>query len=115
MLETLVTDWLPLSEAANRLGAPESRLRQWLRERRLLAARRGSPPTLCVPAAFLRDGELLPGLAGTLTLLADAGFTDDEALRWLFTADPSLPGRPVDALAEGRPREVHRRAQAAAF
>ena len=55
------------------------------------------------------------GLHGTLTLLFDCGFTEAEALRWLFTADDSLPGTPVQALAEHRRTEVNRRAQALAF
>ncbi len=58
---------------------------------------------------------MLKGLPGTLTLLADSGFDDDAALRWLFTADESLPGTPVQALAENRGTEVRRRAQALAF
>ena len=53
--------------------------------------------------------------AGTLTLLFDCGFSDTEALSWLFTADDTLPGTPVQALAEHRRTEVNRRAQALAF
>jgi hypothetical protein len=48
-------------------------------------------------------------------LLADNGFADDEALRWLFTEDTSLPGSPVIALREHRGTEVKRRAQALGF
>jgi Rv2175c C-terminal domain of unknown function len=47
--------------------------------------------------------------------LGDAGFSDEEAIIWLFTADDSLPGRPVDALREGRKTEIRRRAQALAW
>jgi hypothetical protein len=46
--------------------------------------------------------------------LGDDGFTDDEAYRWLTIDDPSLPGRPIDALRENRGTEVRRRAQALA-
>ncbi len=70
---------------------------------------------LYVPAAFVSGGQVLEGLPGLLTLLRDAGFEDAEAMRWLFTEDPSLPGTPVDALTGNRSREVHRRAQALAF
>jgi hypothetical protein len=70
---------------------------------------------LKVPAAFVQGDAVLKGLPGTLTLLADAGFSDDEALRWLFTPDDSLPGSPVQALVENRGTEVKRRAQALAF
>jgi hypothetical protein len=68
-----------------------------------------------VPAIFLTGHEVVKGLSGTLTLLADAGFGEDEALRWLFTADDTLPGTPAQALAENRGTEVRRRAQALAF
>jgi hypothetical protein len=50
-----------------------------------------------------------------LTVLHDGGYDDREALAWLFTADDSLPGRPIDALRENRGTEVKRRAQAMAF
>jgi len=36
-------------------------------------------------------------------------------LRWLFTADDSLPGTPIEAIAKRRSAEVNRRAQALAF
>jgi len=48
-------------------------------------------------------------------LLADADYGDDEALHWLFTADDSLPGSPIQALTENRGSEVKRRAQALGF
>jgi hypothetical protein len=84
-----------------------------VRENRLLASRRDG--VLMIPAAFIHEGAVLKGLPGLLTLLADAGYSDDEALGWLFRDDPSLPGTPVQALAENRGREVKRRAQALGF
>jgi hypothetical protein len=36
-------------------------------------------------------------------------------MRWLFTADESLPGTPIQAIAEHRAKEVNRRAQALAY
>jgi hypothetical protein len=106
-------DWLTLPDVADRLDIPVTRVRQLIRDHRLLAERRDG--VLCVPAAFITDGQVVKGLAGLLTLLLDAGYSDEEAMRWLFTDDNSLPGRPVDALVENRAREVHRRAQALAF
>jgi hypothetical protein len=49
------------------------------------------------------------------TLLADAGYDGEASVRWLFTADESLPGRPIDALRANRGTEVRRRAQALGF
>ncbi|MBO0775515.1 MAG: DNA-binding protein [Actinobacteria bacterium] len=112
--DSLVGDWLSLPEVAQRLGLPLSRVRQLLRDRKLLAVRRPDA-TVAVPAAFLDGNQVMKGLTGTLTLLFDCGFGEEEALRWLFTADDSLPGTPVQAMAEHRCREVNRRAQALAF
>ncbi|HMA46502.1 MAG TPA: Rv2175c family DNA-binding protein [Frankiaceae bacterium] len=58
---------------------------------------------------------MLKGLPGLLTLLADAGYSEEESLRWLFAEDPLLPGTPVQALADNRGTEVKRRAQALGF
>lgn len=114
-LDTLVPSWLTLPELAERLGVDVSRARQLVRERQVLAVRRGENNALMVPEQFVQEGRVLKGLPGTVTLLHDGGYQDDEALRWLFTADDSLPGRPVDALAENRGTEVKRRAQALGF
>jgi Rv2175c C-terminal domain of unknown function/DNA-binding protein Rv2175c, wHTH domain len=112
-IDDLITDWITVPDAADQLGIDVTKVRQLLRERKLLGVRRDA--VLRVPAAFVQDGAVLKGLPGTLTLLADCGFSDDEALRWLFTPDESLPGSPVQALVENRGTEVKRRAQALAF
>jgi len=112
--DSLVGDWLSLPEVADRLGLTLSRVRQLLRDRKLLAVRRPDGAT-AVPAAFLDGHQVGKGLPGTLTLLFDCGFGEQEALRWLFTADETLPGTPVQAMAEHRCREVNRRAQALAL
>jgi hypothetical protein len=114
-IERLVPAWLTLPDFAERLGTDVSKVRQLVRERQVLAMRRGENNVLMVPAIFAQDGRVLKGLPGTLTLLSDARYTDDEALRWLFTADDTLPGSPVDALAANRGTEVRRRAQALGF
>jgi hypothetical protein len=114
-VDTLVTTWLTLPEVGELLDIDVSRVRQLVRERQVLAVRRGDGNVLMVPAAFVQDGRVLKGLPGTLTLLADARYTEDEALRWLFTADDTLPGSPVEALAANRGTEVRRRAQALGF
>jgi hypothetical protein len=111
--DALAGEWLTLNETAARLGIKPNRIKQLISEHRLLAVRRGGEPM--VPAAFIKEGQVVKGLPGTLTLLSDAGFDDVETIRWLFTADDTLPGTPVDALAENRGTEVRRRAQALAF
>ena len=114
-LDELVPAWLTLPEVAERLDMPVTRARQLLKEHQLLAIRRGEPKVLSVPAAFLDGPQILKGLPGTLTLLADNRFTEEESVRWLFTPDESLPGTPVQALAENRGTEVRRRAHALGF
>ncbi len=113
--EDLVDEWLTLPDVAERTGLPVSKVRELVRQGRLVALRRGENHVLQVPAAFVAGNDLVKGLTGTLTLLSDAGYSPEESLRWLFTADDSLPGRPIDALSENRGGEVKRRAQAMAF
>jgi hypothetical protein len=112
--DALIGEWLSLAEVAGRLGIPSSRVKQLLRDRKLLAVTRPSGDR-GVPAAFLDGGQIVKGLCGTLTVLFDCGFDEEEALRWLFTADETLPGTPIEALYKHRGTEVNRRAQALAF
>jgi Rv2175c C-terminal domain of unknown function len=114
-LDALVGEWLTIPDVAERIGLDASKVRRLLQDRYLVALRRGERNVLSVPAALLAEGAPLPELRGTLTVLSDAGYDDDAAVRWLFTPDESLPGRPIDALREGRKTEVRRRAQALAF
>jgi hypothetical protein len=112
--ELLVPAWLTLPEAGELLGVGVNRVRQLVTDRQLLAVRRGENRALMIPADFVQDGRVLKGLPGVLTLLADAKYEADEALRWLYT-DDDLPGSPVDALVGNRGTEVKRRAQALGF
>ena len=118
VVEAAVSEWLTVPDVAERLGIDVVKVRALLKDRQLLARRRGERDVLSVPAEFLQDGPegpgVLKGLPGTLVLLADARYTDDEALRWLFT-DDDLPGSPIDALRANRGTEVRRRAQALCF
>ncbi|SFQ34863.1 DNA binding domain-containing protein, excisionase family [Amycolatopsis arida] len=105
---------LPLDEVARVLGISMNKVRQLLRDGHLIAVRRNGE--LMVPADFVSKDGLVKGLAGTLTVLADAGFGRTEMLRWLFAADDTLPGvTPINALRTSHGTEVKRRAQAMAF
>ena len=114
-VDQLVTGWLSLRDVADRLGVSPNKVRQMVRDHQLAALRHADAREPQVPAEMLDGGVVVKGLAGTLTLLADAGYDEEESVRWLFTADESLPGRPIDALRENRGTEVRRRAQALAF
>ncbi|GAA0407941.1 hypothetical protein GCM10010357_31100 [Streptomyces luteireticuli] len=113
-IEALVPAWLTLPDIAERFGVEVTRVRQLVKEGQLIAVRRGENRALHVPAEFIGEDRIVKGLAGTLTLLKDDGFSDEEMLEWLFTPDPTLPGTPVQALRENRGTEVKRRAQALA-
>lgn len=105
---------LPLPEVANALNISANKVRQMLRDGHLIAVRRKGE--LYVPGAFLVKDGVVKGLAGTITVLADSGFSRTEMLRWLFATDQSLPGStPVNALRTSHGTEVKRRAQAMAF
>ncbi|MEU0840488.1 Rv2175c family DNA-binding protein [Streptomyces sp. NPDC005962] len=113
-IDALVPAWLTVPDIADRLGVEVTRVRQLVKEGQLIAVRRGENRALHVPEEFIGEGKVVKGLAGTLTLLRDDGFSDEEMLEWLFTPDPSLPGTPAQALRENRGTEVKRRAQALA-
>ncbi|GAB3114035.1 Rv2175c family DNA-binding protein [Streptomyces calidiresistens] len=113
-IDALIPSWLTLPEIAERLDVEVTRVRQWVKEGQLIAVRRGENRALHVPADFIAADRIVKGLTGTLTLLRDDGFTDEEMLEWLFTPDDSLPGTPATALRENRGTEVKRRAQALA-
>jgi hypothetical protein len=106
-------DTLSHSEVAAQLGVSPNRVRQLLREGKLMAV--PGSGNAKIPADFLQDGAVLRHLPGLLTVLRDGGFSHEEAFEWLFRDDPSLPGTPVEALRGDRHTEVTRRAQALAF
>jgi hypothetical protein len=106
-------DWLTVPELVEILGIPQGRVRRLFEERVLVALRVDG--VLRVPAAFLLDGEPLGELRGTLILLADAGFSDEEAVHWLLEDTEALDVPPIEALRAGRKAEVRRVAQALGF
>ena len=113
-VESLVAEWSTVPDVAEALGVEVTKVRQFLREGKLLAVRDGDGP-LRIPALFIQNGQVVKGLPGVINLLRDARFGDDEAIRWLHTPDDSLPGTPIQALVENRGTEVKRRAQALGF
>lgn len=103
------TSWLTLPDAADLLGTTASRVRRLLEEHVLIATQVDGVRR--IPAVFVIDGEPMHELKGTLTVLADNGFHDDEALDWLLSDEESLETTPVAALLAGRKAEVRRVAQ----
>jgi hypothetical protein len=114
-VESLVGEWLPLPDVAQILDVSITRVHGLIDERALAALRVGERRIRSVPAAFILDGQVVDSLKGTIVVLADAGYSDEDLIVWLFTPDESLRGRPIDALREGRKTEIRRRAQTLAW
>jgi hypothetical protein len=113
--EQNVSGWLTLADLAEALGTDALRAKQVISDREVLAIRRegaSGDRVLSVPADFIADGKVVKHLPGTLNLLADARYTDEEALAWLFTPQADLDATPIALLRADRSREVKRRAQA---
>ena len=105
---------LSMQQVADKLGLPITRAYDLLQDRKFIVG--DSPEGKRVPLAFFNDkGSIAKHVTGVITVLSDGGYDDEEILRHLFTADDSLPGRPIDALHGHLAREVIRRAQASAF
>jgi hypothetical protein len=105
-------EWLTIPDLVDALGIGVSRVRRLIEDKHLAARRIDG--VLKVPADFIKDGEPLTELRGTLIVLGDNGFDDDEAIDWLIQQDEVLGAAPIDALRAGRKAEVRRVAQALA-
>ncbi|MFF2052168.1 Rv2175c family DNA-binding protein [Leifsonia sp. NPDC058194] len=106
------TEWLTIPDLVDQLGIGVSRVRRLIEDRHLAAKRIDG--VIKVPALFIRDGEPVAELRGTLVVLSDAGFGDEEALDWMIDEEESLGTSPIEALRSGRKAEVRRVAQALA-
>ena len=108
MNETI--EWLNIPDVAERLGETPGRVSRLLDERALIAVRRDG--IRVVPAVFLDGDRPLASLRGTVILLGDAGFDDEEIIEWLFTEEAELGNPPIESLLAGRKAEVRRVAAA---
>jgi hypothetical protein len=107
------TRWLTLPELVEILGIGVSKVRRLIEDHSLLASKVDG--VWKVPEVFIRDAEPLPELRGTILVLHDSGYSDEEAMHWLLTAEESIGIPPIDALRAGRKAEVRRVAQALGF
>ncbi|MEO8107068.1 MAG: Rv2175c family DNA-binding protein [Actinomycetes bacterium] len=114
-VDELVGEWLTVPDLAEALDLDVVKARQLLKDGTIVCVRRGERGVISVPAAFIEDGAVLTKIPGLLTLLRDAGYDENESLRWIFTPDDTLPGSPIQAIVENRHTEVRRRAQSLAF
>jgi hypothetical protein len=105
--------WLTIPDLADLLDLSPGKIRRMIEDRHLLAIRRDK--VLVVPEEFLAGDAPLGDLRGTLIVLADDGFSDDEAMAWMLSVNVMLGMSPVEALRVGRKAEVRRIAQSLAF
>ncbi|MCF4006270.1 DNA-binding protein [Corynebacterium uropygiale] len=109
---SLLPDGEPLLDfptIAERLDVPVTHVVNLVKSHQLLAVK--DEGVRKVPAVFFGEKGVNRFIPGLITVLSDGGYNDEEILRYLFTEDDSLPGRPVDALHGHLAREVMRRAQ----
>lgn len=112
-LDQLVPVWLTYPDAAERLGLDVAGVRRLIDDAELVSVKRGTPAIRSIPESLVSP-EVVQGLAGTVTLLRDSGFSDPELLGWLLTPQDDGPS-PLELLRSGTRKEVRRRAQLLAF
>ena len=104
------TEWLTIPDLVDILGLTQSQIRRSIEDNALVAMKVDS--VLKVPAEFIEGNHLIPELKGTVILLRDCGFQDEEIISWLLTEEDNLEATPINALKSGRKSEVRRVAQA---
>lgn len=100
------TDWLTMPDLVAVLDEPLGRVKRLIDEHHLIGSRRDG--VFKVPSVFIVDGHPLGSLRGTVIVLQDAGFTDDEAIDWLLEEEELIGVAPIEALLAGRKTEVRR-------
>lgn len=105
---------LAVPDIAAALDIPVTRVHQYLRHGQLVCLR-DDHGVRRIPAELVQDGAIVKHLPSVITQLRDAHYEDAEIIDWLFRADDSLPGAPIDALRANRGSEVKRRAQVAGY
>jgi excisionase family DNA binding protein len=108
-----ITEWYTIGEVAELFQVSVGKVRRLIEEHQLFAIRRDGEPK--IPKHIIVDGEPLPSVRGTILVLLDSGFSLEQSLEWLYTADDSLPGKPIDFLLKGHKSAVRRLAMSQAL
>jgi hypothetical protein len=90
-------EWLTTPDLVEVLGEPLGRVRRLIAEQHLVGSTRNG--AFAVPSVFIVDGRPLASLRGTIIVLADAGFSDDEVIDWLLAGHKSAVRRVARTLA----------------
>lgn len=103
---TPAPEWLTMPDLVEVLDESLGRVRRLIDDNYLVGSRRNG--AFAVPAVFIVDGSPLSSLRGTIMVLQDSGFTDDEVIDWLLAEDESLGRSPMAALLAGHKSAVRR-------
>lgn len=104
-----VDHWLTIDEASEHLGISSSKVRRLIEEHTLFAVRVDKEPK--IPAHLIQNGEPLSSIRGTMLMLIDMNFTEEEAIQWLYSENENLGTTPMKALLQGHKAPVRRAAQ----
>ncbi|QIK64431.1 DNA-binding protein [Leucobacter viscericola] len=107
------TVYLTIPDLVERLDLAPGKIHRLIEDSYLAAVRVDG--VLKVPAEFVQGNEPLPPLRGTLLALLDAGYSNEEAVAWVFDINEELGERPIDSLMAGRKSAVRRATQSLAF
>lgn len=113
MAEHPETEYYTVPDLVELFGVTPGKVHRMIEQRQLAAVRKDG--VVSVPKLFIQGTEPLPSLHGTLIVLHDAGYTEDESVSWLFDEHAGLDVAPIHALRAGRKAEVRRLAQSLGF
>lgn len=102
-------EFISIPEVAELLGSTQNKVRRMIEERFFATKRFDNVPL--IPAIFVQNGASIPGVRGTIMLLEDLGFSNDEAVDWLLAENEDLGERPIEALRSGHKAPVRRAVQ----
>lgn len=109
-MDTAHIELLSVPEAADLLRVRLRDIRTMMADRRIIGVRVDGVLVLAKDQ-FVDRGEgyePLGSMRGTLTMLTDAGFSDDESFAWLYQHNAEIGSTPMEALRAGRHRAVRR-------
>lgn len=110
MITDQVKTWVTLDQAAEQLGVSISKVKRYIEEHVLFAVK--IDKQLMIPSEIIVDKEPLSSIRGTMLQLLDLGFTEEEAIEWLYQDNDALGETPMSALLKGHKAPVRRAAQA---
>ncbi len=104
-----VDHWLSIDEVSDQLGISAAKVRRLIEEHVLFSVRVDKQPM--IPAHLIHEGEPLSSIRGTMLMLIDMEFSEEEAIQWLYAENDNLGCTPISALLKGHKAPVRRAAQ----